>query len=396
MKKNFSVGRIIYVIALCMIIIPACDLRKDYSNILYYLGIVLLLFKALISFIPNMRFKLKRNQVRVVGIWILLLLTLLPGFAVNNYGLEVIIENAFTFILYFILLANSDMEIEDIIIASVISNLYFAYRCFFEIGIVQALYQGIATNPNQMSLVLVGGIIASLYLIVNCRLIGKIAGFFSLAISLILVFFTSCRSVMLISVAAIVLYLLYYFKEVKNADIFSNRKIEKKTFIIWLCLVCGCIIVVFTLWDNIIAFLFEKWGYGVTTVLSGRNDLWNIIINNISFTGKNSSEINANNDYFDWLMKYGILSFIVYIYLLFFCVRVIWGNYKVNKQDNIWEIIIIILYLAICFVENIHATFGKSINIMFWFTLGTIMRTSINKNQNKYQIGTNECSDDAE
>lgn len=382
MEKKFSIGRIVYVIAFCMIIIPACDLRKDYSNILYYLGITLLLLKALISFVPNINFRLKRKQMQIVVTWLLLFLTFLPGFLANKYGLEVIIENAFLFILYFILLANSDMELEDIIIASVISNLYFAYRCFFEIGVTPALYQGTVTNPNQMSLVLVGGIIASLYLITTCRLFGKITGGLSMVISLVLVFFTSCRSVMLISIAAIVLYLLYYFKEVKNANIFFNRKIEKKTFFILLCLICGCIIVIFALRDNIISFLFEKWGYGVTTVLSGRNDLWDTIINGISFTGNYSSDVNANNDYFDWLMKYGILSFIAYIYLLIICIRVIWLNYKINKQDNIWIIIIVISYLAICFVENIHATFGKSINIMFWFSLGTIMRNSVNINRN--------------
>lgn len=381
MGKNFSIGRIVYVIAFCIIIIPAGDLRKDYSDKLYYLGLALLVFKALVSFIPNINFKLKRKQVQVIGIWLLLFLTLLPGFMANNYGLEVINENGFLFILYFILFANSDMEFENIIIASVISNLYFAYRCFFEIGVTPVLYQGTVTNPNQMSLVLVGGSIASLYLIVNCRLLGKIIGAFSMVISLILISFTSCRSVMLILVVTILLYLLYYFKEVKNADIFVSRKIEKKTFLMLLCLIIGCVVVIFVFRENISSYLFGKWGFG-KTILSGRNDLWDSIINNISFTGNYSSNVNTNNDYLDWLMKYGILSFIVYIYLLFFCAHGIWEEYKINKQDNIWKIIITISYLAICLVENIHATFGKSINIMFWFILGTIMKNSVDIKRN--------------
>lgn len=374
MKTQKDYSRLLYVISLCLIIIPAGDLRKDYSSLLYWIGIIILLVKAGWTTFINNNLKYTKNQLKVIVAWILVILCLFPGYVAGNISIEIIIENIFLFFLYFLVFARSDLSLLDICFATVVSNMYFAYRCFVEIGTSIALYQGTVTNPNQMALILMGGIIGAFYIITESAIYMKALGIFSLIVSYILLFFTSCRSVMLATVIAFVIYLIFYLREIRKVHILSGGKVSKKFLGIFSFCVLFVSYLIYHFRGNIINFLFEKWGTGTTTALSGRNDLWNYVLRGLSLTGNYTSDVNTNNDFLDWLLKYGVISFIAYIGMLILCIGLSLKLYKENKRDNIWYIIIISAYIFVCMFENVHAIFGKSINIMFWYSIGLVMK----------------------
>lgn len=376
MLIRYYLKKIIYILGLFMIIIPTSDLRKTYNSYLVYLGIVCLVLMALITGYKKYNFKISRIELCISVIWIVLLLSLLPAYVSGNITLNIIFEKGLIFLFYFILLAKSNITLQELFFSSICVNLYLAYRCFFELGVTVAYYQGTMLNPNQMALVLIGGGIGSLYFITTYKnKIIKLLGIVAFGITAILLFYTSSRTIMLVLIFACCIYMLYYIKEVNGVNIFLKTTISKKIFIFLCVLISVLSFLIIYFRSDITQFLFEKWGNNISRLLSGRTDIWNVIFKNMTIIGNYQSDINANNDFLDWLLKYGLISFVIYILLILINGVINIRKYLLNKtNDNLWILIIIFCYIIICMFENVHAIFGKSINIMFWTVMGFAMR----------------------
>jgi hypothetical protein len=368
------VRKFMYISAFSLIIIPACDVRKTYNPMLFVFGIILLTITALISGFKSYGFKVTKTELKVWTIWIVLLISLFPAYIVGNISFSQIAEQGLIFILYFIVLAKSDLELLDLFVTAVVTNLYMIYRCFFELGIMESYYQGTMINPNQMALVLIGGAIGSLYIITSFNSIIRFLGLFVFSTTVVLIYYTSSRTIMLTLVFSCIIYVIYYIDVKKNINILDFTK-TRKFFVVLCCSVFLIFYFLLRFREEITMFLFAKWGNDSSRLLSGRTEIWNDILKNMSLTGNYKSLINSNNDFMDWLVKYGVISFCAYIILIItLCFISIKRYQKMKNNGNIWIVIVMFTYLCISIFENIHAVFGKSINIMFWCVMGFAIR----------------------
>lgn len=372
-----SIQKILFIIGFSLISIPACDVRKIYSPVLLIWGVSLLIGTSLFTGFKNYSLKLTKNETIVWGMWMVLIISLFPSYIGGNITVTIVIEKIIIFVLYFIILSKSNLNVFDLFSAAIVINLYMAYRCFFEIGTTNIYYQGTMINPNQMALVLVGGAIGSLYLIVSSKWILKIVGLFSFTITVILLFYTSSRTIMLTVGIAFMAYIIYYIAILQKTDFLKTRKISKKLFLFLCIFISIFVILLLYFHSDIIDFLFNKWGNSGNRLLSGRTDIWKKVFADASFIGNYKSSINTNNDFLDWLLKYGIFSFIAYITLIVTIIVISVKRFLDNKtNDNFWILVIIFCYVFICMFENVHAIFGKPINILFWSAAGFVARSN--------------------
>ena len=223
-----------------------------------------------------------------------------------------------------------------------------------------------------------GGALGAMYLITSFRGIFRILGLFTFIITMVLLFYTSSRTVMMTLMLLCLLYIIYYSKVKKNINLLVDSKISKPFFVISSVTILMAVFLVMYYRANIYKFIFGKWGNGINRLLSGRTEIWKEIFLSISLTGNYQSSINSNNDFLDWLVKYGIISFVIYIiFIVTICFTSLKRFFNNKNNENIWILIVIFGYLCICMFENLHAIFGKSINIMFWSSIGFLMRKEI-------------------
>lgn len=382
MTDVFSIRKIIYIIGFFLIIIPACDMRKEYTPMLSNIGICLIMSVSIISGYKRYNLYATKIELLMWAIWIILIVSLFPAYLSGNISTSIIYEHILMFLLYFLILPKSDIKLWELSFAAVFVNLYIAYRCVFELGISHTYYQGTMTNPNQMALVLIGGGIGSLYLIISCkRKREKIIGLISFIITATLLFYTSSRTMMIALVIALLVYVIFYINNKLKKSFGGNHKISRKFFAFCSVFLILTLMLIIYFHKNISSFLFDKWNNNGSRLLSGRTEIWGRILKNISLVGDYNSSINANNDFLDWLIKYGIISFVIYIILVIAIIVLTVRRFKKKKtEENLWALIIVVCYIFICMFENVHALFGKSINIIFWSTSGFIMRKEMEIN----------------
>lgn len=378
MCQTIQMRKLLYVIAFSLIIIPSCDLRKSYNSSLFAIGVILLGSMSISTWLRKFDLKITKTGLKIGWIWIFLLVSLLPAYMVGNITINIMLKKAIIFFLYFILLSTSDIGMLELFLSGVIVNIYISYRCFFEIGVSTLYYQGTMVNPNQMALILMGGALGAMYLITSFRGIFRILGLFTFIITMVLLFYTSSRTVMMTLMLLYLLYIIYYVKVKKNINLLVDSKMSKTFFVISSVTILMAVFLVMYYRANIYKFIFGKWGNGINRLLSGRTEIWKEIFLSISLTGNYQSSINSNNDFLDWLVKYGIISFVIYIiFIVTICFTSLKRFFNNKNNENIWILIVIFGYLCICMFENLHAIFGKSINIMFWSSIGFLMRKEI-------------------
>lgn len=356
---NFTV-RFLCVSLLLIVCIPAADPNTELPSVIrmYGFGAIVFLFGFSVL-LSGLR---PKNLFMVSLPWFVLFFACFVPAAVYNGAVQVFSHVTLIYLIYFIVLPNTPINFQDLALSTSLLNIYLAYRCFYELDLAYATYYGTATNSNQFALILVGGAIGSIYLYIrNQNIIFRIFALLSLSVSIVLVAFSSSRTVMG-SIVVIVLYSIKYF--------LSERKIVFNKTIVCSVLVLLILYLSITYQDAIYAFFFSKWGGTSDNMSSGRIDIWMNAIMNTTLYGDFNSTINANSEYINYLILFGFFPYFAFTFLIIACLFKSWKIYKRERNvDNLFCFYIIASYSFMCIFENFYSTFGQTINIMFWMVL---------------------------
>ena len=352
--------RLLCISLLLIICLPAADENTELPSVVRIYGfgtiIFLFVFSVLISGLKP------KNLVRLSLPWFALFFACFVPAAINNASIQVFSHVVLIYLIYFIVLPNTPINFQDLALSTSLLNVYLSYRCFFEMDIFLETFYGTASNSNQFALFLIGGVIGAIYLFVsNQNIIIKIYAILTLAVSVVLVAFSSSRTVM-VSIVIMVLYSIKF--------LLSERKaIFSKTFTYGI-LILSILYLLITYQDAVYTFLFSKWNSTSDDMSSGRVDIWLNAFENISFGGDFNSTVNANSEFINHLILFGIFPYIAYTSLIIICLFKSWKIYKRERSaDNLFCFYIVASYSFMSIFENFYSTFGQSINIMFWMAL---------------------------
>ncbi len=376
--------RYIYIIALFAVFIIPCDARKSYSSYLHPLGVGVIIICSLATgfLLSQKKLILRREILQFAVIYLFLLLSFIPAIIGGNISYDIILRHLLMFIFYFIIVENGSMSIVELAIAAVLINAYLAYRCFFQVGInTFVYYQGTNINSNQFAMTLMGGILGACYLfLISKNKLWKWISLLLLGISLVFVALSSSRTIALLCVLAILLFLIFYLHNEFGIFIFKNRKLKKKHFLILSVILVAILYMIFSNYEMLLNFFLHKWG--VFNILSGRDDIWKNILQNATWIGNADSSLNSNGEFFNWLLRYGILPFIMFIiFMIYILIHSIKNYRQYPNVNNYFILVTTIIYVGIELFENVFTFFGKPINIIFLCLVGFSFRSMKNSTE---------------
>lgn len=375
-KRHFDkYASVFFVIGFVLMFIITSDVREHYSSFMFPTGLAFVIVASIKSFIKSFKSKCKINEFAFGVLWIVFCLSFIPSYISGNVGYAIFLRYIFMYVFYIVLIGHSELDLKTLSLSMMFAGIYIAYRCFIEVGIYIVYYQGTTINPNQFALILSGFILGCLYLLIKGNKILKVLAMLVLISCIVLLFYSSCRTVMLLVVFDILAMGLFHYKNNSHKDGEGKILIDKRVFVGVSIALCAVILVILKYFGNIYSFIFEKWGSQSSHILSGRTDIWKEIFSGVSITGNINSTINANNDFFDWLLKYGILVFIMYCTIIIYILILSIKNFKCQMDwDNLFMLLIVISYIGFSFFENIHALFGKPINVLFWCVVAMLLK----------------------
>ena len=366
-----TLEHIFYIFSFVTLFLPSCDARLDFDmRIFYFFIIILCILSAFKNKNPLGFIKVPFRRKNLI-LWILLIISFFPSIFLGETSITTVIKYCFLYVFYFILLNNGSISMNHITASSFIINLYILFRCIELGNITLSHYQGIANNSNQFAMILIGGVIGTLYLI--CRSTSHFIRFilccFELSFISLMVY-SSSRTNMLALLLAVCLIIILTFKYIKC--FFKERfPFKTKYFIIIFLLILLFVLIIFKPQKAILSFFFAKWDNTNSNLLSGRWEIWTMIIQNSYFFLGANLDLNANSEFFNWMNQFGIISLVLYIVFLFSTVSIAIKNCFLKRDlVNIFCLVIILTYIIIMLFENIFTVFGKPINIMFLWSLG--------------------------
>lgn len=365
----------IYTVCFILMFIPMSDIRKEYNVLYFYMCIIMIMLLSISSFIHNSHrsFKISKKASYILVLWFLIIITLLISSAFNN-RLNVIIDYLFIFLFYFMLIPIGKTSINHLSFAICISNLYIAYRCFFELGVTTPFYVGTTINSNQFAIIMIAGCIGAIYLFTKYK--NKILKLFSIivfSISTYLIIISGSRTVLL----SLIIVCLMYFEYYVHINEINIIKIKKKLFYIFTTLIIISFFIILKYHNNIYEFFFNKWDNS-SNLISGRNEIWiNIFKNSNIFYGDTTSTLNANGEMLNWIQQYGIFSFCMHLFFFLYIIRFAFKSYLFYRStDSLFLLSIVVSYSIIACFENMFTVFGKPLNFFCLFTIGYLIKNS--------------------
>lgn len=361
--------RLLSILALILIFIPAADARIDFESPINTYGVVCLV----LIFIIHSLFRRKRHYVNRNSIIILIfgIVSHIPSILMYDFQTS-LFHFLSIYCVYFILFANLDIKIYDMAISTIIINYYVFFRCIYgQEDLLTQSFVGTAINPNQFALILLGGLLSSLYVCV-CKnnVLEKVFALSSIIINLLLVWISSSRSVMFMSIVSTIVFFMEYVKKLN----IKNVKIIK---VLLFFIIIAALLLFFNDIDN---FFFSKWSSSSDNLTSGRTRIWGKIIIDTDVSGNMTSNINANSEYFNYYLLYGPLVFFFYSFVTIISLYKAWNLYKLCKcSETLYVFMIIVSFAFVSSFENFYSIFGKTIYVLNWAFTALLINNNISK-----------------
>ncbi len=355
---------ILCISSILLICLPTSDVEMEYPLYFRPVGICILVILFIVHVL--VRGLTTKNMLRVYIRFALFLCCFIPA-CISSLTIEVFFFPLTIITLYFIILPNTPMRLIDMAIAASLLNVYIFYRCFFEMDLWFSVFRGTATNSNQFALVLVGGVISSIYIFIKEKSwLIRLFAILTFSMGVVLVAISSSRTVM-ITISLILTHSVVYLIAKKKSNI--GKKLISLVFIVLV------VTLLFLFKDIIYNFIFNKWeDESSGEMTSGRFSIWLEALKDMNLGGDLYSEVNANSEYFNYLILYGLLPFVAYILL---CVVGIWKIFMIYKKektpDNLFCFYIIGAFMFMSLFENFYSAFGQTINFMFWTVIVRVL-----------------------
>ena len=373
-----AIADIICILAWFFLLLPASDARTDFNSNYTLIALVVLVLILILRARKRVTLLFDRNFRVMFILWGILIIGLFFSNLFGDAPISVVAKFFLIFSFYILLIPSSAMNISYIAFAALLLNYYIAYRSFIQMGVLlTSHYSGTSINSNQFALILVGGLLSSVYLFFkSCDSFFRFISFVCMLLSYFLIWFSSSRSVMIVSVFATLLFIFLRQQNIK----YHGKPITCTCLnnFLKILIFIGLIIFIIEYRVQIYDFIFAKWDDNNDTtlsgLLSGRPDIWRAVINDASILGHFGDLLNANNDYLFFLQQYGLLPFVCFALICIATNYMGVKNYKSERTiDSIFILIIVVSYCSIAFLENIHAFLGKSINVLFLSCIGILI-----------------------
>jgi hypothetical protein len=322
----------------------------------------------------------KVNSWSLILFWIFFSISVIISQAFNGYfpveGFTYLIFNT---VIFFMLIPKS---LENPVYTIVRSSFYasFSYlilSALYEPIVFGSYYTGITYNPNSLGQLAVQASISSLCLLLNTfseiRLKKKkiilYFGYFIISIAFVLL--SKSRASFVAVLLSSIVTLVFYFK---------SDKVKIGRFII------PAIAFVFIYFVKLKDFLqigiLDKFNrYSGESILTGRNQIWNKIFEDMTMLGNGPSYLpdiigkGAHNSILEIVAVFGVFSgiLVTLFYIASIIVSLKYARSRKKSQYFYVPLAVVMAFFVLSMAESMFGVIGKSITLVFLNVMGVLM-----------------------